>query len=41
MRSETLAIKEQDFVRSAVVAGRSSAWIIRRHIFPNVVPPCW
>jgi peptide/nickel transport system permease protein len=21
-----------------VVAGRSSAWIIRRHIFPNVVP---
>ena len=22
----------------AVVAGRSSAWIIRRHIFPNVVP---
>jgi len=38
MRSETLAIKEQDFVALAVVAGRSSAWIIRRHIFPNVVP---
>src|SRR5207244_3471328 len=35
---ETLAVKEQDFVALAVVAGRSSAWIIRRHIFPNVVP---
>ena len=38
MRGETLVIKEQDFVALAVVAGRSSAWIIRRHIFPNVVP---
>ena len=38
VRGETLAIKEQDFVALAVVAGRSSAWIIRRHVFPNVVP---
>src|SRR5947209_18456257 len=38
IRGETLAIKEHDFVALAVVAGRSSAWIIRRHIFPNVVP---
>jgi peptide/nickel transport system permease protein len=38
VRGETLAIKEQDFVAFAVVAGRSSAWIISRHIFPNVVP---
>src|SRR5262247_3138951 len=38
IRGETLAIKEQDFVALAVVAGRSSTWIIRRHIFPNVVP---
>lgn len=38
MRAETLAIKEQDFVALAVIAGRSSAWIISRHIFPNVVP---
>src|SRR3989454_847806 len=38
MRGETLGIKEQDFVALAVVAGRSSAWIIWRHIFPNVVP---
>ena len=38
IRGETLAIKEQDFVALAVVAGRSSAWIIRHHIFPNVMP---
>jgi peptide/nickel transport system permease protein len=38
VRGETLGIKEQDFVALAVVAGRSSAWIVRRHIFPNVVP---
>jgi peptide/nickel transport system permease protein len=38
IRGETLAVKEQDFVALAVVAGRSSRWIIARHIFPNVVP---
>jgi peptide/nickel transport system permease protein len=38
MRGETLAIKEQDFVALAVVAGRSTAWILSRHVFPNVVP---
>jgi len=38
VRGETLAIKEQDFLALAVVAGRSSAWIISRHIFPNVLP---
>src|SRR5262249_52054431 len=45
VRAETLAIKEQDFVALAVVAGRSSAWIVRRHVFPRggptllVMPP--
>jgi peptide/nickel transport system permease protein len=38
IRGETLALKEQDFVALAVVAGRSSTWIVSRHIFPNVVP---
>ena len=38
VRGETLGIKEQDFVALAVVAGRSSAWIITRHILPNVMP---
>jgi peptide/nickel transport system permease protein len=38
MRGETLAIKEHDFVALAVVAGRGTAWILTRHVFPNVVP---
>ena len=38
IRGETLALKQQDFVALAVVAGRPSSWIIARHIFPNVVP---
>ena len=38
IRGETLAVKEHDFVALAVVAGRSSAWIIWRHILPNVMP---
>jgi peptide/nickel transport system permease protein len=38
VRGEALAVKTQDFVALAVVAGRSSAWIVSRHIFPNVVP---
>ena len=38
IRGETLALKQQDFVALAVVAGRPSTWIISRHIFPNVVP---
>src|SRR5437667_2019366 len=38
IRGETLAIKEHDFVALAVVAGRSTPWILWRHIFPNVVP---
>jgi peptide/nickel transport system permease protein len=38
IRGETLALKEHDFVALAVVAGRSSAWIITHHILPNVVP---
>jgi len=38
VRGETLGVKEQDFVALAVVAGRSSAWIISRHILPNVTP---
>jgi peptide/nickel transport system permease protein len=38
VRGETLGVKVHDFVALSVVAGRGSAWIIRRHIFPNVVP---
>ena len=37
VRGEVLAIKEQDFVTLAVIAGVPEAVILRRHIFPNVV----
>jgi peptide/nickel transport system permease protein len=38
VRGETLAVKEQDFVARAIVAGRSSFGICVHHILPNVMP---
>src|SRR5262249_58487030 len=38
IRGETLAIKQHDFVALAVVAGRSGGRMLRRRIFPDVVP---
>lgn len=38
IRSETLVIKQRDFVSLAKVAGCSPRVIMRRHLFPNVVP---
>jgi peptide/nickel transport system permease protein len=37
IRSEVLALKNHDFVTMAMVMGGGRAWIIRRHIIPNVV----
>ncbi len=37
VRGETLAIKSQDFIARAKVAGASNTRIIVRHVFPNVV----
>lgn len=37
VRGETLAIKSQDFINRARVAGASNFRIITRHVFPNVV----
>ena len=37
VRGEALAIKQQDFVARAQVAGASPTRIMMRHIFPNVV----
>jgi peptide/nickel transport system permease protein len=37
VRGQTLAVREMAFIEAAVVAGGSSGWIIRRHIWPNVV----
>ncbi|MBI2848039.1 MAG: ABC transporter permease [Chloroflexi bacterium] len=38
LRGEALAVKQADYVSLARVAGCSSARIICKHIFPNVVP---
>lgn len=38
IRSETLVLKEEDFVSLAKVAGASHFRIILKHIFPNVLP---
>ena len=38
MRGEALALKEQDFVARAVVAGSSGLRISLKHILPNIVP---
>jgi len=38
IRGETLAVKEQDYVAFARVAGVSTPAILVRHIFPNLVP---
>jgi len=38
VRGETLAVKQQDFVALARVAGCSNLTIIVRHILPNILP---
>ncbi len=37
VRGEALAVKQQDFIARALVAGASPTRIMTRHIFPNVV----
>lgn len=36
LRSEVLSLKAHDFVTMAMVMGGGPAWIIRRHLIPNV-----
>ncbi|MCI8672591.1 MAG: ABC transporter permease [Lachnospiraceae bacterium] len=38
-RSQTLAVKAEDFVSAAKLAGSSSAQVILRHILPNILGP--
>lgn len=37
VRGETLSLKTRDFVNLAIIAGCSNLWIMRKHIFPNVL----
>lgn len=36
VRGQVFAIREQTFIEAAQALGGSSAWIIRRHVLPNV-----
>jgi peptide/nickel transport system permease protein len=39
VRGETLSLRERDFVTAAHALGAADAYVIRRHILPNVWPP--
>lgn len=37
VRGQTLAVREMAFIEAAVAAGGSAVWIIRRHVWPNIL----
>jgi len=37
VRGQSLAIREATYIEAAVAAGGSSGWIIRRHVWPNIM----
>ena len=37
VRGQTLLVREQPYIEAAVAAGGSSAWIISRHVWPNIL----
>jgi peptide/nickel transport system permease protein len=37
VRGQSLAIREATYIEAAIAAGGSSAWIIRRHVWPNIM----
>ncbi len=39
VRGEVLTLRERDFVAAARALGANDAWIVRRHLLPNVLPP--
>jgi peptide/nickel transport system permease protein len=39
VRGEVLSLRERDFVAAARALGARDAWIVRRHLLPNVLPP--
>jgi peptide/nickel transport system permease protein len=39
VRGEVLTLRERDFVAAARALGAPDAWILRRHLLPNVLPP--
>jgi peptide/nickel transport system permease protein len=41
VRAQVLSLRERQFVERARSQGASHAWIMRRHILPNVMPLVW
>jgi len=39
VRGEVLTLREREFVMAARALGAADAWILRRHLLPNVLPP--
>lgn len=39
MRGQTLAVREQEYIRAAVAVGATSSRIAFRHILPNTIAP--
>jgi len=39
VRGEVLTLRERDFVAAARALGATDAWIVSRHLLPNVLPP--
>jgi peptide/nickel transport system permease protein len=39
VRAQTLSIRERDFVKASRILGRSSGYIMWRHVLPNVLGP--
>ena len=37
VRGQALAVREHAYIEAAVAAGGSSVWIIRRHVWPNIM----
>jgi peptide/nickel transport system permease protein len=37
VRGQTLAVREATLIEAAVAAGGASGWIIRRHVWPNIM----
>src|SRR5262249_43634816 len=37
VRGQALVIREATYIEAAVAAGGTSAWIIRRHVWPNIM----
>jgi peptide/nickel transport system permease protein len=38
VRTQILSLRQREFVEAATASGAGNAWILRRHLFPHVIP---